>query len=143
MKADNDIHEFKKIRTDRNQIINASSSEQNQTNLHSMNIDSDNNEENEEQHIPPKSNDSLDLNVENIENEIIEDHSKNVYYPDKFKLCFIPQDDISKKVANITLKILLINIKLKSDIKNRYYKSNEVYVINKKTEIKLLIHTYY
>ena len=117
---------------DRNQIINISSSEQNQTNLNSMNIDSDNNEENENQHIPQKDSNSLDLNVENIENEIIEDHSKNVYYPDKFKLCFIPQDEISKKVADITLKILLINIKLKSDIKGRCYKSNEVYVVNKK-----------
>ena len=42
-----------------------------------------------------------------IEDEEIEDKSGFIYKPEKFDKCFIPQNELAKKVASITLKYLL------------------------------------
>ena len=78
----------------------------------------------------PENNVEVEINVNNIENEIITDHSNNTYYPDKYKKCFIPQNDYAKKITLNTLKIMLIKIKEKS-IKEKIKGSDEVYIINK------------
>ena len=78
----------------------------------------------------PENNAEVEINVNNIENEIIIDDSNNTYYPDKYKKCFIPQNDYAKKITLNTLKIMLIKIKEKS-INQKIKGSDEVYIINK------------
>ena len=77
-----------------------------------------------------ENNVEVEINVNNIENEIIVDHSSNIYYPDRFKKCFIPENDLAKKITLNTLKIMLIKVKEKS-MKEKIKGSDEVYIINK------------
>ena len=77
-----------------------------------------------------ENNVEVEINVNNIENEIIVDHSSNIYYPDRFKKCFIPENDLAKKITLNTLKIMLIKVKEKS-MKEKIKGADEVYIINK------------
>ena len=121
-----------------NHIINTSIQNQNPNQSNSMDIDSDNdNNDNqiESQNTPQINEDELpiDFNVDNIINEVIIDPNQHQYIPEIYKLCFIPQDEISRKVYEIALKCFLIKIKEKTILKFKSKTSSkEVYIVNKK-----------
>ena len=80
---------------------------------------------------PNNSNNNLiEIDVDNIQNETITDHSGFTYYPEKYKKCFLPQNDLAKEITLNTLKIMLIKIKIKA-MKDIIKDSDEVFVINK------------
>ena len=70
------------------------------------------------------------INFDNIENEEFEDSSQNKYIPERYKKCFLPQNDLAKQITLITLKVMLIKIKTKT-LKQQYENSDEIYIINK------------
>ena len=72
----------------------------------------------------------IELDVDNIQNETIIDNSGFTYYPEKYKICFLPQNDLAKEITLNTLKIMLIKIKIKVN-KDKIKDSDEVFVINK------------
>ena len=75
-------------------------------------------------------NNLIEIDVENIQNETITDHSDFTYDPEKYQRCFLPQNDLAKEIALNTLKITLIKIKLKA-MKDIIKDSDEIFVINK------------
>ena len=80
---------------------------------------------------PNNSNNNLiEIDVDNIQNETITDHSGLTYHPEKYKKCFLPQNDLAKEITLNTLKIMLIKIKIKA-MKDIIKDSDEVFVINK------------
>ena len=85
--------------------------------------ESSDNDKKENEKIP-----KIDYN--NIENEELVDASLNKYIPEKYKKCFLPQNDLAKQITLITLKVMLIKIKTKT-LKQQYENSDEIYIINK------------
>ena len=72
----------------------------------------------------------IKIDVNNIQNEIVESENGYTYYPDQLTRCFIPQTDLAKELTLITLKMHLINMKIKS-LKNKVEGADEFYLINK------------
>ena len=72
----------------------------------------------------------IELDIKNIENEEIVDHSNITYYPEKYKKCFLPLSDLAKEITLNTLRVMLVQIKVKAS-KNIYKGSDEIYIINK------------
>ena len=71
-------------------------------------------------------------NVENIEKDIVPSDIGYTYYPDTFKACFLPQNDLAKEITLITLKVFLVKIKIKSPGSNiKIIGAEEMYIINK------------
>ena len=83
-----------------------------------------NNTDNNNNNIP-------ELKIDNIENEIIVDCSDSTYYPEKYKKCFLPQNDLAKEITLNTLRIMLIKIKTKAKKEEKIRLSDEIYVVNK------------
>ena len=54
------------------------------------------------------------IDLKNIENEIIESYTGYPYYPDKFKKCFIPQSKYAEELMHLTLKIVLMKMKIQN-----------------------------
>jgi len=75
-------------------------------------------------------NNLIEIDVENIQNETITDHSDFTYYPEKYQKSFLPQNDLAKEITLNTIKIMLIKIKLKA-MKDIIKDSDEIFVINK------------
>ena len=73
----------------------------------------------------------IKINVDNIENEIIESENGYTYNPGQLQKCFIPKTDLAKELTTITLKMYLINMKIKSLKKENIEGINELYIINK------------
>ena len=73
----------------------------------------------------------IELNVDTIENEIIEDHNKNIYNPELYNQSFLPQNELAEKLTVITKKFMLIKMKVKA-AKNYYEGNSEIFIINKK-----------
>ena len=94
----------------------------NQTNTHeytSMDI-----EENAQHEEPIK------IDVNKIQNEVVDSEKGYTYYPDQLTRCFIPQNDLAKELTLITLKMILINMKIKAS-KKKVEGADEFYIINK------------
>ena len=85
--------------------------------------ESSNNDKKENENIPK-------IDFTDIETKELEDSSQNKYDPEKYKKCFLPQNDLAKQITLITLKVMLIKIKTKT-LKQQYENSDEVYIINK------------
>ena len=75
--------------------------------------------------------DKEQLNFDNIENEKLVDASQLTYDPERYKKCFIPENDLAKQMTLIALKVMLIKIKTKTS-RQTFEKSDEIYLINKK-----------
>ena len=75
-------------------------------------------------------NNLIEIDVDNIQNETIKDHSDFTYYPEKYRKSFLPQNDLAKEITLNTLKIMLIKIKFKA-LKDKLKDSDEIFVINK------------
>ena len=73
----------------------------------------------------------IKIDVDNIQNEIIESENGYTYYPGQLQKCFIPKTDLAKELTSITLKMYLINMKIKSLKKDNVEGTNELYIINK------------
>ena len=71
----------------------------------------------------------LEIDITNIENETITDHSGYIYNPEKHKKCFLPQTEYAEKLTKITLKVMLAKIKEKT-LKDKYEGHDEIYIIN-------------
>ena len=41
------------------------------------------------------------------EQETIEDRYNNIYSPERFSKCFLPQNDLAKQLTNLTLRFIL------------------------------------
>ena len=96
--------------------------EQEENNIHSSSSHPNNaNEGNNNENL-------IEIDVDNIQNETITDHSGFTYYPEKFKKCFLPQNDLAKEITLNTLKIMLIKIKIKA-MKDKIKDPEEVFVI--------------
>ena len=78
----------------------------------------------------PNNDEIIKIDVNNIENEIIESNSGYTYYPGQLSRCFIPQTDLAKEITLLTLKLFLINLKIKAAQK-KVEGSDELYIINK------------
>ena len=73
----------------------------------------------------------IKIDVDNIENEVIESENGYTYNPGQLQKCFIPKTDLAKELTTITLKMYLINMKIKSLKKDNVEGTNELYIINK------------
>ena len=73
----------------------------------------------------------IKIDVDNIQNEIIESENGYTYIPGQLQKCFIPKTDLAKELTSITLKMYLINMKIKSLKKDNVEGTNELYIINK------------
>ena len=71
----------------------------------------------------------IDLN--NIEKGKIDSDSGFSYYPEKFKECFLPQNDLAKEITLNSLRVFLVKIIIKSNSKQKVIGADEIYVINK------------
>ena len=89
--------------------------------------------ENENEIHPEIENNKInhfEIDITNIENETIIDHSGYIYNPEKHKKCFLPQTEYAEKLTKITLKVMLAKIKEKT-LKDKYEGHDEIYIINK------------
>ena len=74
----------------------------------------------------------IKIDVNNIQNEEIESENGYTYSLEKLQKCFIPQTDLAKELTAITLKMFLINMKVKTIKKNTTIEGiDELYIINK------------
>ena len=73
----------------------------------------------------------IKIDLDSIEKFIIDSDSGYSYYPDKFKECFLPQNDLAKQITLNTLKVFLVSVIIKSNSKKKVIGSDEIYVINK------------
>ena len=71
--------------------------------------------------------DFIDLTL--IETEEIEDKNGNIYIPEKFNKCFLPQKDLANIITSITLKFILAKMKY-IDRNPKICGPQEVYIIN-------------
>ena len=75
---------------------------------------------------------TIKIDVNNIQDEVIESENGYSYNPGQLQKCFIPQTDLAKELTAITLKMFLINMKIKSLKKNNTIEGiDELYIINK------------
>ena len=72
----------------------------------------------------------IELDVDNIENETIMDHSGFTYEPEKYKNSFLPQNDLAKAITLNALKVMLIQVKIKV-LKEKVKGADEIYFVNK------------
>ena len=88
----------------------------------------------ESSHITQTNNNNnqnrIELNVDTIENEMIEDHNKNIYNPEFYNISFLPQNELAEKLTLITKKFMLIKMKIKA-ARNNYEGSERIFIINK------------
>ena len=73
----------------------------------------------------------IKIDLYNIDKFIIDSDSGYSYEPDKFKECFIPQNDLAKEITLNTLKVFLVKVVIKSNSKKKVIGSDEMYIINK------------
>ena len=105
--------------------------EQNSGNQENIEMDEEKELENESSNLNNDKKENISkINFDNIEDEEFEDSSQNKYIPERYKKCFLPQNDLAKQITLITLKVMLIKIKTKT-LKQQYENSDEVYIINK------------
>ena len=69
------------------------------------------------------------IDLTGIEDEEIEDNNGNIYKPERFNKCFIPQNDLAKTISSITLKFLLSKMKYTSR-NPKIYGTEEIYIIS-------------
>ena len=74
--------------------------------------------------------DIIKINVDNIQDEVIESSAGYTYTPGQLSKCFIPQNDLAKEITLLTLKLFLINVKIKAS-QGKVEGSDELYIINK------------
>ena len=94
-------------------------------------ISNENPEENsiELEEITPE--EELLVDSKNIENEIVESPRGFTYYPDRFKKCFIPQNELAVELTNKTLKLILTKMKQKVlKDKLKITKAEDKFIIN-------------
>ena len=89
-------------------------------------------EDNREMEIEEQANheEVKEIDVKNIEQFIIESESGYSYEPEKFKECFLPQNDLAKEITTNTLKIALIKMTIKSQPRVQFKGADEIYIIN-------------
>jgi len=78
----------------------------------------------------PRNDEIIKINVDNIQNEVIESNKGYTYTPGQLSKCFIPQTNLAKEITLLTLKLFLINVKIKAS-QNKVEGSDEIYIINK------------
>ena len=78
----------------------------------------------------PRNDEIIKINVDNIQNEVIEIKTGYTYTPGQLSKCFIPQTNLAKEITLLTLKLFLINVKIKAS-QNKVEGSDEIYIINK------------
>ena len=72
-----------------------------------------------------------EIDVKNIDQFIIDSESGYSYEPEKFKECFLPQNDLAKEITSNTLKVALVKMIIKSSKSKTQFKgANEIYIIN-------------
>ena len=74
--------------------------------------------------------DIIKINVDNIQDEVIESGTGYTYTPGQLSKCFIPQNDLAKEITLLTLKMFLINVKIKAS-QGKVEGTDELYIINK------------
>ena len=90
-------------------------------------------EDNREMEIEEHANheEVKEIDVKNIEQFIIESESGYSYEPEKFKQCFLPQNDLAKEITTNTLKVALVKMTIKSQPRVQFKGADEIYIINK------------
>ena len=72
-----------------------------------------------------------EIDVKNIDQFIVDSESGYSYEPEKFKECFLPQNDLAKEITSNTLKVALVKMIIKSSKSKTQFKgANEIYIIN-------------
>jgi len=69
------------------------------------------------------------LDLIEIESEEIEDKNGNKYIPERFRKCFLPQNDLAHTLTLITLKFILVKMKY-PDRNPNIFGPQEIYIIN-------------